>query len=186
MSAPAPIRVSYVEDEAFLLEAYDRLPGPRPAAQAHRVWTWVLGSLALGFMAYRVYVDLQRNDPLWWVALVAVPIMFGLVWFGILSQRALRWHYRRGLQQHFNGGSRKASVEFGEAGFVSESEDGRSKTHPWTSVPRAVLRADGCFVFIDATTSFWFPKRVFASVDDFRRLGTLLARQVTKVERIGP
>ncbi len=53
----------------------------------------------------------------------------------------------------------------------------------WDGVPRAIVRPDGVFVFIDATTSFWFPHRAFESEAECRRLEQLLARHVPSLER---
>lgn len=185
MNPPHPVRIDYEEDEALMLEAHDRLPGPRPEARSRRTWMWVLGILALGFTVYRTVMDVRHDEPLWWAALVVVPLAYGAVWFGILSPQAVRRHYRRRLQHHFQGRSRKVSAEFDEHGLTTGCEDGRSKTHPWTEVPRAVLLPDGCFVFLDDTTSFWFPKRLFASEGEFSQVEILLARRVSRLERTG-
>ena len=74
---------------------------------------------------------------------------------------------------------------FDESGFVSSREDGRSKTHLWSDVPRVIFRADGCFVFIDETTSFWFPHRAFKSVQDYGRLESLIRGKVARCEQGG-
>lgn len=181
-----PIRIDYVENEELFLEAYDRLPaGVRTGAGA-KFGTVLLAIVAAGLMWYRSASDHRAGDPLWWLALVIVPALFGLIWFWSLSPRAQRKAFIRGLRQHFDGGSRVGSATFDEDGFVSARDDGRSKEHPWAAVPRVILRPDGCFVFIDGTTSFWFPQRAFNPASDFQRLEELLTRHVHFIERVAP
>ena len=184
MSDFAPIRVDYVENEELFLEAYDRLPPGVRTNPGARFGTVLLAVLGAGLMWYRSVADQRAGDPLWWLALVVVPVLFGLIWFWSFSPRAQRRGFIRGLSRHFEGASRMGTATFNGDGFVTARDDGRSKEHAWDTVPRVIIRPDGCFIFIDLTTSFWFPKRVFNPPSDFQRLEELLARRVPVIERV--
>jgi hypothetical protein len=184
MSNPAIIRLDFVENEELFLEAYDRLPAELRVSRNTKLATPLLILVGVVLVGYRCVDDYRAENPLWWLGLVIGPIIVGLIWFWSLSRQAHRRAFIRGLRRHFEGGSRRGSATFNEAGFVSMRDDGRSKEHAWSDVPRVILRPDGCFVFIDETTSFWFPKRVFESESAYQRLEALLVRHVARIERL--
>jgi hypothetical protein len=183
MADIAPIRIAYTEDEAYFLEAYDRLPREFRTDHRAKLGTLLLVGVAVGLTTYRTIMDFRAGDRFWWLALAAVPAIFGAIWWWTFSARARRQAFLRGIRQHLETGVRSGTATFDEDGFVSASSDGRSKTHTWDGVPRAIVRPDGLFVFIDATTSFWFPHRAFESEAECRRLEQLLARHVPNLER---
>jgi hypothetical protein len=184
MADLAPIRIAYTEDEAYFLEAYDRLPREFRADHRAKLGTLLLAGLAVGLTTYRTIMDFRAGDRFWWLALAAVPAIFGAIWWWTFSARARRRAFLRGIRLHLESGVRSGTATFDEEGFVSASSDGRSKTHTWDGVPRAIVRPDGIFVFIDQTTSFWFPKRAFESESECRRLELLLTRHVPNLEQV--
>ena len=102
----------------------------------------------------------------------------------LASTAARRRVFLRGVRRHTAETVHRGTAVFDEFGFVSSREDGRSKTHLWKQVPRAVLRTDGCFVFIDETTSFWFPRRALKSADCYARLEVLIRSHVSNCEQV--
>ncbi len=182
--AEPDIRVEYVEDEDYFLEAFDRLPRDPLADRWSRLGAAFLACVLMGFAAYRARADFGAGDRLWWLPLAAIPGLCVVVWWWGFSVHARRRAFLRGLRRHLERGIRRGSATFDENGFVSASDDGRSLTHLWSDVPRAIVRADGFFVFIDATTSFWFPRRNFSPAAEAARFEALLARVVPNLQRV--
>lgn len=182
--AEPELRAEYTEDEAYFMEAYDRLPTDERSRTRTQIGSVLLAGLGTSLTTFRAISDRRAGDPTWWLSLVLVPAIFAVIWWFTFSTAARRRVFRRGVRRHVAEVVHRGTAVFDEFGFLSSREDGRSKTHLWKEVPRAVLRADGCFVFIDETTSFWFPRRALKSADDYARLEALIRSRVAKCEQI--
>lgn len=185
MNPPETIRVSYVEDEAYFLESFEKMP-PAEGVKSYKATSVIMvmtmaGAVVMAFLARH---DQKKGDPLWWLPLVIFPCILLLVWFANLSPNAQRRTLRKELKKHVQTPPAKAWLEFGDTGFLSAGHGGRSSYFPWQTIPRAVVRADGMHIFTDGTTAYWLPKRIFASEEDFRLLEALLVREVAQVERV--
>jgi hypothetical protein len=183
--AEPELRAEYTEDEAYFMEAYDRLPADPRGRTRLQVGSVLLAGLCLSLTTFRTISDRRAGDPSWWLSLVIVPATFAAMWWFTFSTAARRRVFLRGVRQHTAGTIHRGTGVFDESGFVSSRDDGRSKTHLWRDVPRVVFRFDGCFVFIDETTSFWFPHRAFKSAEEFGRLEALIRGKVAHCEDLG-
>lgn len=182
--AEPELRAEYTEDEAYFMEAYDRLPTDERSRTRTQIGSILLAGLCVSLTTFRTISDRRAGDSLWWLSLVIVPAIFAVIWWFTFSTAARRRVFLRGVRRHTAETVHRGTAVFDEFGFVSSREDGRSKTHLWKEVPRAVLRTDGCFVFIDETTSFWFPRRALKSADDYTRLEALIRSHVANCEQV--
>lgn len=180
--AEPELRADYTEDEAYFMEAYDRLPSdPRARARVQIVSVFLAG-LCVSLTTFRTVSDRRAGDPTWWLSLVIVPATFAVIWWFTFSTAARRRVFLRGVRRHTAEAVHRGNAVFDEFGFLSSREDGRSKTHLWRDVPRVVFCSDGCLVFIDETTSFWFPHRALKSADDYGRLEALIRGKVARCD----
>jgi hypothetical protein len=178
MSGAATIRVSYLEDEAHFVEAAEKAPGYRSGR--YRLQLLFGGIMVV--MTGLLLLEPRKGDRLWWLPIGIAPAIFGVIWVSSLSEWGMRRSLKQSLKKQLKQPPVTAWLEFGDGGFLVTGGGGVSSHHPWPTIPRVAVRADGLHLFISDTIYLWVPDRLFASRTEFDSLVTLLRSNVPRVD----
>ncbi len=169
MSEPKVIRVTYREEEAHFLEAFEFMPRD-PSAARKSALSYGLGLIVglclmglVGFLAYR------KGDKQWWLPFMIFAGVCAVVWYTNLSRQAQRKALLKQLKEIIATPPSEAWAAFSESGFLLTGSKGRSTHYPWQSIAKVISIDRGSYVFIDETTSYWFPTRIFEAPEDYSK-----------------
>jgi hypothetical protein len=190
-SAGTPIRIRYIESGDYFVEATEQLPST-PVS----IGRWQIGIVIALLVLLPVLMLLQQSlheRTFNWKAFAAallpalVMVAFGVLLFFVFRKPRLlfgRNYYRKSYRKQIGRDETNVVAEFGQEALFISGEGGVATHIPWQTIPRAVERPKGLFVYESDTVFRWFPKSAFASEHDYAAAVELLRTKVAKFERI--
>jgi hypothetical protein len=169
------IRARYLENEEYLLAAWDRNPAKS------RAWNLVLIALSIAFLLTLPvsFRERAKGDPGWWITSATALFIaaFLIWWLNPLNQRRL---VRKSIRKRITSPPTEAWFEFSEDGFMITGQGGRSAFHPWSTIPKVLQLCDGFLAYFDEHYYYWVPLDTFASAEEY---GTVTKLAQSKVKR---
>ena len=157
---------------------------------------WTTVSLIMVAIVMPVFLLLHQRlerRTLDWKALafaflpLVVLVGFVALFFFLLRKPRLlfgRDYYRRSYRKQIGRDQSNVVAEFGQEALFISSENGVATHIPWRTIPRAVERPKGLFVYESDTVFRWFPKTAFASEAEFAAAIELMRSKVVKFEQM--
>jgi hypothetical protein len=191
----APIRIRYVESADYFVEATEQLPAVSVSVSATRTSRWqnVLLILIVPLIPVLMFLQMRiEHRSFEWrplvvgLVLIGILIGVGILLFFLLRKRGLpfsRNYYRKSYRKQVGRDESNVVAEFGQEAFFISSEDGVATHIPWHTIPRAVQRPKGLFLYESDTVFRWIPKSAFASDADYAAAIDLLQAKIAKFEK---
>jgi hypothetical protein len=191
----APIRIRYVESADYFVEATEQFPSAAVSVSVSRASRWqnILLILIVPLVPVLMLLQLRlEHRSFEWRMLTVFLVPFGILiglavlFFFLLRKPRLlfsRNYYRKSYRKQVGRDESNVVAEFGQEALFISAEDGVATQIPWHTIPRAVERPKGLFVYESDTVFRWFPKSAFASEADYTAAIELLQSKIAKFEK---
>lgn len=176
-----PITVTFVEDEAFYLEA--RHNDPRRNS-FWRISVAIISALCV-LATWNAYSDYVRGAERWWLP-IFMPVIMGPLVMLLYSPVGQDWLLKRKLKKEYLAPFGQGRLEFTSEGFRSFSSQGEDSFHPWRRVHQVVQRPRGFLIFFSKDVYFWVPKRLFENQLVYDRVLAIIANNVKDFKPANP
>jgi YcxB-like protein len=172
------IRATFSETEEYLVEAAQRSP-ERKKLQRKNCLVGLTGATIASVIV--AWIESRKPDGIWWLG---IPIGGFVAAFLIYqnSLSAMRRQIRTNARKR-NEPVPLTTMEFRSEGFTKAELNGRSSFHPWSSIPKVLVRSDGLMIYLFQNAFIWLPRTAFASDQDHLVLQARIAAKVRSVER---
>lgn len=174
-----PIRAKFLETPEHYLEAQDNNP------RKSNFWVVAFGVVMLLSVLFSLQarLEIEKGDRHWWVSVVAGGFA-ALLALLFISPAGQRWQIRRRLRKELSDPPTTAWFEFGEDGFISTGQGGRTSFHPWPTIPKAVERKNGVVLYFDKDVYYWIPARAFERREGFDSFLQRVSDKVSNFKRL--
>ena len=173
-----PIIVTFVEDEAFYLEAHKNNP------RNSRYLIVSLGVVAVVGLIFfsKAWIEYNHGNARWWEELMFAAVSTPFI-LAYMSPVGRRWLLKKQLKKVLKSPPGMGRLEFGPTGFTSTGAFGESSFHPWQRIHQIVERLNGILVYFTKDTYFWVPRRLFEDQAEYERVIALIASNVRDFKR---
>ncbi len=195
-----PIRITYKENAEHFVDGFGNFPQSTKPPISPRNQNIFFAALIGGTILYALWEQYRKGADLKFLIVAPFGVILVLlfwVWFfkkiGLYRNdgpAVYQWTEkdRVRLEKRYEMKSGRTATmvvcEFDETGFRLTTPEQKTNGYEWAQVRRVVEVPAGIFVFIAKTTHMWFPKKYFASTQEYGDLLRLVEQKVPSFKSI--